>query len=84
MDPKLKFSLISTAIALLSYYGFRYLHALLNKIILSNNPDYQDKYPWIFTRKSHVYVFLVMLLKLSIIIALIWLEFIAIPEFLQD
>ena len=84
MDPKLKFSLISAAVALLSYFSFKYLNALLNKFVRSTNPEYQNKYPWVFTRKNHIYVFLIMPLKLCVVVALIWLELIGTPEFFQS
>lgn len=84
MEPKLKFSLISAVIAFLSYVFFKHLHRWFNKLMQTKNPHYLDRFPWVFNNKSHTYVFLIMLLKLSVLIVLIWLELIAIPEFMRS
>lgn len=83
MEPKLKFTLVSIVIAFTSYYLFRYLHVLFNNFMFSRNPSFTEKYPWVFTTRSHTYVFLIMLLKLGVVIAFIWLELIGVPKILQ-
>ena len=84
MDPKLKFTIVASVIAFASFYLFKYLHVWINDLVLKKQPHFKDKFPWVFTTRSHAYVFLIMLLKLGIVIALIWLDLIVVPKILQS
>lgn len=70
-------------IAFISFYLFRFLHVWVNHKISKSNPSIVHKYPWLFTSKSHSYVFAVMLLKLSAVLVMIWVDLVGVPNFLE-
>jgi|AVFP01.1.fsa_nt_gi cell division protein FtsX len=84
MDPKLKFTILSTIIAFSSFFIFQKLHVWISQIVLAKNPHFEEQYPWLFTTRSHLYVFVIMLTKLGVVVLLLWFGVIGIPDFLRS
>lgn len=80
LEDKIIWTILTTIIGFLSFYGFQYLHNFMNSWMLKKHPETVQKFPWLFTNSHHKYVFAFVILKISAVVILLWLQIVTMPN----